>query len=104
MQRGRFGSKLQEVLQHRCVTHLYFFSFIGLGKAVPLLKGFFMEPVKFTATISSLSEIKIPDYIREKIRLNQDVQVLLLPAGERLYEDWKDDEWNQLSIVNEDGE
>ncbi len=56
-----------------------------------------MEPVQFDTTISSLSEIKIPDNLKEKIQLNQQVRVLLIPAEEQLYEDWKDDEWNQLS-------
>lgn len=62
-----------------------------------------MEPVQFETTISSLTEIKIPDNLKEKIQLNQEVRVLLIPAGEYLYEDWKDDEWNQLSILNDDG-
>lgn len=63
-----------------------------------------MEPVQFDTTISSLSEIKIPESLKEKIQLNQQVRVLLLPAGESLYEDWKDEEWNQLSVLNDEGE
>lgn len=63
-----------------------------------------MEPVQFDTTISSLSEIKIPDSLKEKIQLNQQVRVLLIPAAETLYEDWKDEEWNQLSVLNDEGE
>ncbi len=64
-----------------------------------------MEPVQFETTISSLNEIKIPDNLKDKIQLNQEVHVLLIPAGERLYEEWKDDEWNKLSLLlNDDGE
>ncbi len=63
-----------------------------------------MESVQFETKISSLTEIKIPDNLKEKIQLNQQVQVLLIPSGEKLYEDWKDDEWNQLPILNDDGE
>jgi hypothetical protein len=63
-----------------------------------------MEAMQFETTISSLTEIKIPDNLKDKIQLNQDVRVLLIPAGEKLYEDWKDDEWNQLSMLNDDGE
>ncbi len=62
-----------------------------------------MELVQFETTISSLTEIKIPDNLKEKIQLNQEVRVLLIPAGETFYEDWKDDEWNQLSILNDNG-
>lgn len=63
-----------------------------------------MGPVEFDTTILSLSEIKIPDNLKERIELNQQVRVLLIPAGETLYEDWKDDEWNQLSVLNDRGE
>jgi hypothetical protein len=62
-----------------------------------------METVQFETTISSLNEIKIPDNLKGKIQLNQEVQVLLIPAGERLYEDWEDEEWNKLSMLNDDG-
>ena len=63
-----------------------------------------METIQFDTTISSLSEIKIPESLKEKIQLNQEVHVLLLPAGERLYEEWKDEEWNQLSLLNDPDE
>ena len=63
-----------------------------------------MEAMHFETTLSSLTEIKIPDNLKEKIQLNQDVRVLLIPAGEKLYDDWKDEEWNQLSMLNDDGE
>lgn len=63
-----------------------------------------MEPVQFETTISSLSEIKIPENLKEKIQLNQEVRVLLIPAREKLYDDWKEDEWNQLSMLNDEGE
>ncbi len=49
-----------------------------------------METIQFQTTISSLTEIKIPDNLKEKIQLNQEVRVLLIPAGERLYEEWND--------------
>jgi hypothetical protein len=64
-----------------------------------------METVQFETKISSLNEIKIPESLKDKIELNQKVQVVLIPAGERLYEDWQDDEWNKLSLLlNDDGE
>jgi hypothetical protein len=63
-----------------------------------------METIQFETTISSLTEIKIPDNLKEKIQLNQEVRVLLIPAGERLYDDWKDEEWNKLSLLNDEGE
>ncbi len=64
-----------------------------------------METVQFETTLSSLTEIKIPDNLKEKIQLNQEVRVLLIPAGERLYEEWEDEEWNKLSLLlNDDGE
>ena len=63
-----------------------------------------MEAMHFETTLLSLTEIKIPDNLKEKIQLNQEVRVLLIPAGEKLYEDWKDEEWNQLSMLNDDGE
>ncbi len=64
-----------------------------------------METVQFETTLSSLTEIKIPDNLKEKIKLNQEVRVLLIPAGEPLYEEWKDEEWNKLSLLlNDDGE
>ncbi len=64
-----------------------------------------METIQFETTISSLTEIKIPNNPKEKIQLNQEVRVLLIPAGERLYEEWNDEEWNKLSLLlNDDGE
>lgn len=69
-----------------------------------LVKHSFMEAMQFETTISSLTEIKIPDSLKDKISLNQNVRVLLIPAGEKLYDDWKKDEWNQLSMPNDDGE
>ncbi len=63
-----------------------------------------MGPVQFETTISSLSEIKIPGSVKEKLQLNQQVHVLLIPAGETFYEDWKDDEWNQLFVLNDSAE
>jgi hypothetical protein len=64
-----------------------------------------MEAVQFETKISSLNEIKIPESLKDKIELNQKVQVVLIPAGERLYEDWQDDEWNKLSLLlNDNGE
>jgi len=64
-----------------------------------------MESLQFKTTLSSLTEIKIPDNLKEKIELNQQVRVLLIPDGERIYEEWNDDEWNKLSLMlNDDGE
>ena len=64
-----------------------------------------MESLQFKTIISSLTEIKIPDELKEKIQLNQEVRVLLIPDGEPVYEEWNDDEWNKLSMmINDDGE
>ncbi len=63
-----------------------------------------MEPIQFDTTISSIDEIKIPDDLKDKIHLNEEVRVVLIPVGERLYEDWQDEEWNKLSTLNDDGE
>lgn len=63
-----------------------------------------MESVQFETKIASLNEIKIPENLKDKIQLNQKVQVLLIPTGEKLYEEWQDDEWNKLSLLNDDGE
>ena len=63
-----------------------------------------MEAMQFETILSSLTEIKIPDNLKEKIQHNQDVRVLLIPAGEKLYDDWKKDEWNQLTMLNNDRE
>jgi len=62
-----------------------------------------MEALQFQTTISS-NEIKIPEELKERIPLHQKVQVLLIPQGEKLYEDWQDNELNQLSSLNDDGE
>lgn len=64
-----------------------------------------MESLQFKTTLSSFTEIKIPENLKEKIQLNQEVRVLLIPEGERLYDEWKDEEWNKLSmLVKDDGE
>jgi hypothetical protein len=63
-----------------------------------------MEPVQFETKISSLTEIKIPENLKEKIQLNHEFRVLLIPSGEKFYEDWKDDEWNKLPILNDEEE
>lgn len=64
-----------------------------------------MESLQFKTTLSSFTEIKIPENLKEKIQLNQEVRVLLIPEGERLYDEWKDEEWNKLSmLVNDDDE
>ena len=64
-----------------------------------------MESLQFKTTLSSRTEIKIPDELKEKIQLNQEVRVLVIPHGEHIYEEWKDDEWNKLSLLlNDDGE
>ncbi len=57
-----------------------------------------MGTIQFQTTISSLTEIKIPDNLKEKIQLNQEVRVLRIPAGQPLYEEWNDEEWNKLSL------
>ena len=48
------------------------------------------------------SEIKIPDNLKTKIELNKEVKILVIPAGEKLYDDWEDDEWNRLSTILND--
>ena len=64
-----------------------------------------MESLQFKTTLSSQSEIEIPDDLKEKIQLNQEVRVLLIPDGEPIYEEWNDDEWNKLSLkLNDDAE
>ncbi len=62
-----------------------------------------MEPCQFETTISSIDEIKISDSLKDKIHLNEEVSLVLIPAGERLYEDWQDEEWNKLSLTLNDG-
>ncbi len=64
-----------------------------------------MESLQFKTTLSSLTEIKIPDDLKEKIQLNQEVRVLLIPDGQSIYEEWNDDQWNKLSLMlNDNGE
>ena len=45
-----------------------------------------MESLQFKTTISSLTEIKIPDDLKEKIQLIQQARILLIPDGEPVYE------------------
>ncbi len=59
----------------------------------------FMETIQFETKLTSNSEIKIPAELKEKIELNKPVRILVIPAGEKLYEDWEDDEWNKLSML-----
>jgi hypothetical protein len=62
-----------------------------------------MELIQFDTRLTSSSEIKIPDNLKPKIELNKNVRIIVIPAGERLYDDWEDDEWNKLStLLNED--
>jgi hypothetical protein len=61
-----------------------------------------MELLQFDTRLTSDTEIKIPDNLKAKIELNREVKILVIPAGERLYDDWEDDEWNRLStLLNE---
>ncbi len=61
-----------------------------------------METLQFETELTSFSEIKIPENLKEKIELNKNVRILVMPAGENLYEDWEDDEWNKLSMLKSD--
>ena len=61
-----------------------------------------MEIIQFDTRLTSSSEIRIPDNLKQKIELNKDVRILVLPAGEKLYDDWEDDEWNKLSTILRD--
>jgi len=61
-------------------------------------KNRYMESLQFKTTLSSLTEIKIPDDLKEKIQLNQEVRVLVIPNGEQVYDEWNDDEWNKLLV------
>ena len=63
-----------------------------------------METIQFETKLTSTSEIKIPEELKQKIELNKNVHVLLIPTGEKLYEDWDDDEWNKLAMLNNDEE
>lgn len=61
-----------------------------------------MELLQFDTKLTSDTEIKIPENLKTKIELNKDVKILVIPVGERLYDDWEDDEWNKLSsLLNE---
>lgn len=60
-----------------------------------------METVQFETTINSLTEIKIPANLKDKLQLNQEVRVLVIPACENLYDEWKDDEWHRLGELND---
>ena len=45
------------------------------------------------------------DDLKDKIELNKKVQILVIPTGEKLYDEWENDEWNKLSLLlNEDEE
>jgi hypothetical protein len=62
-----------------------------------------MELLQFTTKLTSNTEIKIPEDIKSKIEINKEVKILVIPANEKLYDKWQDDEWNKLSILlNED--
>ena len=61
-----------------------------------------MELLQFDTKLTSNSEIKIPDDLKAKIELNKEVKILVIPAGEKLYDDWEDDEWNRLSTILND--
>ena len=58
-----------------------------------------MDPIQFETKLTSVSEIKIPENLKDKIELNEDVRILVIPTAEKLYEDWEDDEWNKLSML-----
>ena len=62
-----------------------------------------MESSQFNTKLTSNTEIKIPENIKSKIEINKEVKILVIPANEKLYHEWQDDEWNKLSILlNED--
>lgn len=61
-----------------------------------------MELLQFDTKLTSSSEIKIPDNLKAKIELNKEVKILVIPAAEKLYDDWEDDEWNRLSTILND--
>jgi hypothetical protein len=58
-----------------------------------------MELLQFTTKLTSNTEIKIPEDIKSKIEINKEVKILVIPANEKLYDKWQDDEWNKLSIL-----
>ena len=60
-----------------------------------------MELLQFDTKLISNSEIKIPDNLKQKIELNKEVKILVIPAGEKLYDDWEDDEWTAwVSLID----
>ncbi len=61
-----------------------------------------MELLQFDTKLTSNSEIKIPDNLKTKIELNKEVKILVIPTGEKLYDDWEDDEWSRLSTMLND--
>jgi len=61
-----------------------------------------VELLQFDTKLTSNSEIKIPDNLKTKIELNKEVKILVIPIGEKLYDDWEDDEWNRLSTILND--
>jgi hypothetical protein len=64
-----------------------------------------METLQFETKLTSVSEIRIPDDLKDKIELNKKVQILVIPTGEKLYDEWENGEWNKLSLLlNEDEE
>lgn len=63
-----------------------------------------MELIQFDTKLTSVSEITIPENLISKIELNKQVRIMVIPADERLYDDWEDDEWNKLSTMLNEGE
>jgi hypothetical protein len=61
-----------------------------------------VELLQFDTKLISNSEIKIPDNLKTKIELNKEVKIFVIPTGEKLYDDWEDDEWNRLSTILND--
>ena len=62
-----------------------------------------MGSLQFNTKLTSNTEIKIPEDIKSKIEINKEVKILVIPANEKLYDEWQDDEWNKLStLLNED--
>jgi uncharacterized protein YdeI (YjbR/CyaY-like superfamily) len=62
-----------------------------------------MEPLQFNTKLTSNTEIKIPEDLKQKIEINKEVKILVIPTNEKLYDEWQDDEWNKLShLLNED--
>ena len=57
-----------------------------------------MESLQFNTKLTSNTEIKIPENIKSKIEINKKVKILVIPANEKLYDEWQDDEWNKLSV------